>query len=92
MFDDDGIRHESVDHSDYEWVRGDVHTNGIENVWSLLKRSIVGAFHKVSVKHLDAYLEELEWHFNNPENPWLFRDTIRRLLDNEQLEYKNLIA
>ena len=46
-------------------VVGDVHTNSIENVWSLFKRSIMGAFHKISTKHLDRYLEELEWRFNN---------------------------
>ena len=42
------------------WKRYDVHTNGIEGVWSLFKRSIVGTFHKMSVKHVDRYLEELE--------------------------------
>ena len=48
---------------------GDVHTNGIEGVWSLFKRSIVGTFHKMSLKHVDRYLEELEWRFNNRDNP-----------------------
>ena len=41
-------------------TRGNIHTNGIENVWSLLKRSVTGSYHKLSVKHLDAYLDELE--------------------------------
>ena len=40
---------------------GDVHTNSVEGVWSLLKRSIVGAWHQVSAKHLDAYLSEVEF-------------------------------
>ena len=35
------------------------HTNSVENIWSLLKRSIIGSYHKVSVKHLDACLDEL---------------------------------
>ena len=43
-------------------------TNLIEGVWSLFKRSIMGSFHKVSVKHLDRYLAELEWRFNNRKN------------------------
>ena len=89
---DDDTRHESVNHSAYEWVRGDVHTNGIENVWSLLKRSLVGAFHKVSVKHLDAYLEELEFRFNNRDNPFMFRDVLLRVLDREALRYEELTA
>jgi transposase-like protein len=84
--------HESVNHRDEEWVRGDVHTNSVEGVWSLLKRSIVGSFHHLSLKHLDAYLDELEWRFNNRDNPFLFRDTLRKLLLSENMEYKELIA
>ena len=89
---DANTRHETVNHSIEEWVQGDVHTNTIEGVWSLLKRSIVGAYHKVSVKHLDAYLDELEWRFNNRDNPWLFRDTLLRLLEAEPLPYSELVS
>lgn len=85
-------RHETVKHSAEEWARGHVHTNTIENVWSLLKRSIIGSYHKVSAKHLDAYLDELEWRFNNRENPYLFRDTLLKLLTSDNLEYKTLTA
>lgn len=84
--------HETVNHKEGEYVRGEVHTNGIENVWGLFKRSVVGTFHHLSVKHLDAYLDELEWRFNNRDNPFLFRDTMRRLCDAEALEYKRLTA
>ena len=73
-------------------MRGDVHTNSIENIWGLFKRSIVGTFHKMSAKHLQAYLEELEWRFNNRDNPWLFRDTMQKLIASGNLEYKELIA
>lgn len=89
---DKNTRHETVNHRAEEWVRGDVHTNGIENVWSLLKRSIVGSYHKVSTKHLDAYLDELEWRFNNRENPYLFRDTMLKLLTAEGLPYQKLVS
>lgn len=78
-------------HSTEEWVRGDVHTNGVESVWSLLKRSIVGAYHKVSVKDLDAYLEELEHRFNNRNNDFLFRDTLLKLVKSEKLTYETLV-
>ncbi len=89
---DHGTRHETVNHSAEEWVRGDVHTNFVEGIWSLLKRPIVGSYHKVSVKHLDSYLDELEWRFNNRENPYLFRDTLLKLIQSEKLEYNELIA
>ena len=36
----------------------------------------LGLYHKLSVKHLDTYLGELEWRFNNREKPFLFRDTL----------------
>lgn len=90
--DDGNTRHERINHSAGQYVYGDVHTNSVENVWSLLKRSIVGSFHKVSVKHLDRYLDELEWRFNNRDNPFLFRDTILRMLDAETLQYQELTA
>ena len=89
---DHDTRHETVCHSAEEWVNGDVHTNTVENVWSLLKRSIIGSYHKVSTKHLDAYLDELEWRFNNRENPWLFRDTLLKLLKADNLPYQELTS
>ena len=88
---DDNTRHETVNHSEEEWVVGDVHTNGIEGVWSLFKRSIVGAFHQISKKHLDRYIEEMEWRFNNRNNPHMFRDTVKRILDTDPLRYRELV-
>jgi transposase-like protein len=84
-------QHESVMHHRDEWVRGDVHTNSVESAWSLFKRSIVGSFHQISRKHMDAYLDEFEWRFNNRQNPFLFRDTLCRLLASPKMEYKELI-
>ena len=89
---DEDTLHETVNHSIGEYARGNVNTNSVENIWNLLKRSIIGSFHKVSIKHLDAYLDELEWRFNNRDNPFLFRDTLIRLLQSGNLEYKALIA
>ncbi len=90
--EDHDTRHETVNHSKEEWVVGDVHTNGIEGAWSLFKRSIVGSFHKISAKHLDRYLEELEWRFNNRDNPDIFRDTLLRILNTDTLTYRDLVA
>ena len=39
-----------------------------------------------------SYLDELEWRFNNRNNPWLFRDTLKRLIVASNLEYQELIA
>jgi transposase-like protein len=84
--------HEKVDHSKEEWVRGVVHTNTIEGVWSLFKRSVVGTYHQLSAKHLPAYLDEMAFRFNNRENAFLFRDTLLRMIHGETLPYAELIA
>ena len=89
---DNNTRHQTVNHAVEQWVIGDVHTNSIEGVWSLFKRSLMGAFHKMSVKHLDRYLEELEWRFNNRDNPNIFNDTLRRIMNTKPLEYRKLVA
>lgn len=91
VFDED-TRHQTVNHSGYEYVRGDVHTNTVESVWSLFKRSIVGSYHQLSMKHLPAYLSEAEFRFNNRENPYLFRDTLRELVTADRLTYKRLTS
>ncbi len=89
---DDDTRHETVNHGADEWVVGDAHTNSIEGVWSLFKRSIMGSFHKVSVKHIDRYLSELEWRFNNRGNEHIFLDTLRRIVRTETMTYRELVA
>jgi len=88
---DADTRHEAVHHAAKEWVKGDVHTNNVESVWSLLKRSVVGTYHRISIKHLDAYLDELEHRFNNRKNKFLFRDTLSKLLSASALPYQELV-
>ena len=89
---DDDTRHETVNHSMEQWVVGDVHTNSIEGVWGLFKRSLMSSFHKVSTKHLDRYLSELEWRFNNRDNEYIFLDTLRRIVRTDALTYAELVA
>ena len=89
---DHDTRHETVRHSEEEWVVGDVHTNSVEGVWSLLKRSIVGAWHQVSAKHLDAYLSEVEFRINHRNDPYIFEAVLIRLLDGQALRYRELTA
>ena len=90
--EDEDTCHERVNRSIEEWVFGDVHTNTIEGVWSLFKRSIVGDFHKVSAKHLDRYLEEMEWRYSNGGNEYIFVDTLRRIVTTEPMTYEQLVA
>lgn len=56
--------HEVVDHA-VEYVRGRVHTNGLENFWSLLKRGIKGTYVSVEAFHLGRYLDEQMFRYNN---------------------------
>ena len=56
--------HETVNHVE-EYVRGEVHTQGIENFWSLLKRSLKGTYVAVEPFHLNAYVGEQVFRFNN---------------------------
>lgn len=84
--------HDTVKHSVNEYVRGDVHTNSVEGAFSLFKRAIVGSFHQVSHKHLDRYLDEFEFRFNNRKNGYLFRDTLTRLVTAKALPYEKLTA
>jgi transposase-like protein len=85
-------KHQMVQHGIKEYVRGNAHTNTIESAFSLFKRGLRGSWHKLSAKHLQAYLEEMCFRFNNRQNPFLFRDTILKLIASPNLEYKKLIA
>jgi transposase-like protein len=85
-------KHKTIRHKDHVYVNGNITTNGIESAFSLLKRGIVGSWHKVSAKHLSAYLDEMTFRFNNRNNPYLFRDTMMKLVKAPVLEYKNLTA
>lgn len=59
----DVIRHE------VEYVNGDIHTQGIENYWSILKRGLYGVFHHVDAEYLNNYLNEFEFRFNRRKIP-----------------------
>jgi transposase-like protein len=84
--------HEVIDHSE-AYVRDRIHTNGIENFWSLFKRIIYGTHHSVQPFHLDAYLDEATYRFNSrgSTDTARFADAMRRT-DGKRLTYKQLIA
>jgi transposase-like protein len=82
--------HQTVQHSKLEYAAGLVHTNSIENFWSLFKRGVVGSFHKVSEKHLDRYLDEFTYRFNGREDDRLFQSTLRNLVNGKTLTFEKL--
>ena len=73
-----GYRHETVDHGRKEYARGDVHVNGLESFWSILKRSIRGTHVWVSPKHLPKYLGEFEFRYNMRKTPEIMFDRLLR--------------
>jgi transposase-like protein/predicted RNA-binding Zn-ribbon protein involved in translation (DUF1610 family) len=66
-----GYTHQTVNHSEKEYVRGDCHTNTLEGVWSHIKRSIRGTHVGVSAKHLQKFLGEFEFRYNLRHAPQL---------------------
>jgi transposase-like protein len=69
--------HQTVNHKAREYVRGEVHTNNIENFWSLLKRGVIGTYHHVSKDYLPMYVNEFSFRFNNRKNGNMFADLIQ---------------
>lgn len=85
--------HESVKHGVREYVRDQIHVNGLESFWSMLKRAHKGTFHKISPKHLQRYVNEFASRHNIRD-----RDTISQMaviaagMVGRYLPYKQLIA
>jgi transposase-like protein len=68
--------HGVVDHSAGEHVVGAIHTNTIEGFWSLIKRGVMGTFHKISRKYLPLYVAEFQFRYNNRFNADIFGTAI----------------
>ncbi|HVG55816.1 MAG TPA: IS1595 family transposase [Vicinamibacterales bacterium] len=64
-----GYQHRRINHSEKVYVSGDIHTNTIEGFWSLTKNGIRGVYHAVSRKHLQGYLNEYAWRYNERHSP-----------------------
>jgi transposase-like protein len=84
--------HQVIDHA-VEYVRDAVHTNGIENFWSLLKRTIKGTYVSVEPFHLGRYLDEQSFRFNEREDNDLGRfKSVLSSVSGRRLTYKELIG
>ena len=64
--------HKTINHAQGDYVIGAVHSNTIEGFWSILKRGVVGTFHKVSRKYLPLYVAEFQFRYNNRKNVDIF--------------------
>lgn len=85
-------KHETIRHKEKIYVEGNVYTNTVESAFSLFKRGLMGAFHKVSLKHLQRYLNEFSFRFNNRKDANLFGLTVRRMALAGNLPYAKLVA
>ncbi|MDQ2719715.1 MAG: IS1595 family transposase [Bacteroidota bacterium] len=83
-------KRETVNHSKYEWVRGNVHTNGVENFWSVMKRGVYGIYHQISYKHLQNYCDEFSYRYNTRElkDHERFTNVLQNI--ERRLDYKTL--
>jgi transposase-like protein len=84
--------HQTVAHRKLEFIRGVVYTNTIEGAFGLFKRGLVGTYHQLSHKHLDRYLQEFEYRYNNRKAPNLFGKVTNNALEAQPLPYKKLIG
>ena len=90
-YNDVPYERETVRHTVGEFVRGKVHTNGIESFWALLKRGHYGIYHQMSVKHLHRYLTEFSGRHNMKGNTLLCLEQIGRGMFGKRLSYRELI-
>ncbi|HWD38425.1 MAG TPA: IS1595 family transposase [Fimbriimonas sp.] len=89
---DQWYTHQIVDHS-FEYVRGQVHTNGLENFWSLLKRTVRGTYVSVEPFHLHRYLDEYTFRFNERKtDPGERFATVLNQIVGRRLTYNSLIG
>ena len=83
----------AVKHGVGEWVRDQIHINGMESFWSMLKRAHMGTFHKLSPKHLDRYVQEFAGKHNmrNSDTLAQMRSMATRLVGRNLL-YRELVT
>ena len=74
-------------------MRGQVHTNGVESFWSMLKRGYIGIYHKMSPKHLDRYVTEFEGRHNDRQSDTIDQmGNLDRGMARKRLTYADLVA
>jgi transposase-like protein len=71
------VAHKTVNHK-VQYVSGNIHTNTLEGFWSLLKRGMIGQYHKVNKRYLPRYLDEFSYRYNNRKIADVFGITLER--------------
>jgi transposase-like protein len=85
-------KHKTIKHKAKVYVDGDIHTNTVESAFSLLKRGIIGTWHRISAKHLQAYLDEMSFRFDRRNRADLFIDTVRHMVTADPMTFEELTA
>lgn len=85
--------HRKVNHS-MQWIvpGSRIHTNTVESSFSLLKRGLIGSFHRVSIKHLHRYLTEFEYRFNQRKAADRFSGTVTAMLKAKPMTFRELVS
>lgn len=82
--------HNVVRHGSGEYVRGEIHTNTIENHFTIVKRGLVETYHHVGPQHLSRYMDEFDFRYSNREVSDVERATIALMgIDGKRLMYRD---
>lgn len=89
-----GYQRGAVKHGKKNWTKGDINTNSIESFWAIFKRGYHGTYHSMSKKHLQSYVDEFVFRFNERNNPLVsvFDGIVQGVADSGTLSYKKLTA
>ncbi len=89
-----GYQHGSVKHGKRHWAKGNINTNSIESFWALFKRNYHGTYHSMSKKHLQRYIDEVAFRFNNRNADMAekFDAVTMRIAKHGKMSFKTLTA
>lgn len=87
-------KHEYVNHSEGEYVNGDIHINSIEGFWGFLKKSLRGAHHTISPKHAQLYCDQIAytWNYRHLAPIERFNDILSRCINTKAIRYTDIIS
>ena len=87
-----GYNHQFITHKE-TYVVGDVYTQSVENLWSIIKRGLYGVYRVVSPKYLQAYLDEYTWRFNNRKYAGgMFEKLLKQVMEIKPLKIQPVLA
>ncbi len=85
-----GYKHEFINHGNKIYVKGDIHTQNVEGLWSIIKRGIYGVYRVVSPKYLQAYVDEYGWRYNHRKHgEEMFELLLKQIAEVKIIKYAN---